>query len=292
MSFRYGFTTLTSALRDRRSPLRVYLDDRFGNIGAVQAEHRRHRQPLRVASGTADAGVVGAAFELALRYRFRATVDSTSYLFADARDQAAWTPILDRLPAPQDAAEMPPLDVLWLAGLRRQIEYGGAPRAFDALRARGAYTSADVERLVDDDGIDQVAALLDLAVPVLDPLLVGERARAEVTFDGSRHCRAIADFIAGSTLLEVKTKVGKHPRADGTRVDRLELDQIFQPLCYALFDHSDTYGIDTLALYSARYAALTTWDLVDLATTLAGGPVDLAHERDTVRSILDAHGMR
>lgn len=71
-----------------------------------------------------------------------------------------------------------------------------------------------------------------------------------------------------------------HPRrSDGRRHCRLDRDTLDQLLGYLPLDYQDEYAVDTLALYSARYAYLVTWPVIELLTELAGGPVDLAELR-------------
>lgn len=71
-----------------------------------------------------------------------------------------------------------------------------------------------------------------------------------------------------------------HPRrSDGRRHCRLDRDTLDQLLGYLPLDYQDEYAVDTLALYSARYAYLVTWSVIELLTELAGGPVDLAELR-------------
>lgn len=57
-------------------------------------------------------------------------------------------------------------------------------------------------------------------------------------------------------------------------------------LSYVLFDRSNQYGIDRIALYSARYGQFTTWSLSDYMATLSGQNLDLAAERATVWELL------
>jgi dihydrofolate reductase len=74
--------------------------------------------------------------------------------------------------------------------------------------------------------------------------------------------------------------VEDHPRrSDGRRHCRLDRDTLDQLLGYLPLDYQDEYAVDTLALYSARYAYLVTWPVIELLTELAGGPVDLAELR-------------
>lgn len=110
------------------------------------------------------------------------------------------------------------------------------------------------------------------------------------TFDASVLCAAGADLIAGDLLLDIKTRAGHPNPGTGVRSDALPLDDIYQLLGYALFDRSDRYGIRRIGIYSARYGKLTTWDLIRALDLLAGEPVVLAEERETVWGLLGGQG--
>lgn len=89
----------------------------------------------------------------------------------------------------------------------------------------------------------------------------------------------------GGTLIEIKTRQGpKNSR--GLRVDTLSQLDVLQMLGYALFDTIDTYRLDTVALYSARYGRYIAWPVADLLELAAGRPVDLAIERQQVWDVL------
>jgi hypothetical protein len=106
------------------------------------------------------------------------------------------------------------------------------------------------------------------------------------TFDGSKYCQADADLIADGMLLDIKTRLGAKNRRTGARSESLARTDIHQIIGYALFDRSDRYHIDTVGIYSARYGSLITWKLAEVLDSLAGEPVDLAHERATVWQLL------
>jgi hypothetical protein len=63
----YRYTNLSEALRDKRSPLRRYLDHRFTNARPIQADFRRGAGTLRVEAGSADPSLLGAAFDVEVR---------------------------------------------------------------------------------------------------------------------------------------------------------------------------------------------------------------------------------
>lgn len=86
--------------------------------------------------------------------------------------------------------------------------------------------------------------------------------------------------------MDIKTHLGaKNPRT-GVRSDGLSLIDLYQVVAYALFDHSDTYQMTDIGIYSARYGALVTWPLRSALQNLANGSVDIATERARVWSLL------
>lgn len=64
----YVYTNLSAALRDKTSPLREYLHDRFPHTRGVQAEYRREARPLLVGTGGANPATLGAAFDFEIRF--------------------------------------------------------------------------------------------------------------------------------------------------------------------------------------------------------------------------------
>lgn len=99
---------------------------------------------------------------------------------------------------------------------------------------------------------------------------------------------AEGDLVVGHTLIEVK--VSKTPR------DHIN-DWLDQLLKYALFDHADTYRIETIALYLGRQSALIAWDLRDLLPILTGetdiGLTTLREEfRTVVQPLVDDYVQR
>lgn len=65
----YRYTNLTGALKDKQSPLRQHLDTRFPNVSPLQSDYKAKSGQLVVDSGGADAATMGAAFDLAIRFR-------------------------------------------------------------------------------------------------------------------------------------------------------------------------------------------------------------------------------
>ena len=63
---------------------------------------------------------------------------------------------------------------------------------------------------------------------------------------------------------------------------------MFELLGYLLLDYDDTYKIDALGVYSARWRYLATWPVDELLGVLAGDPVDLAQERADFAALVRA----
>jgi hypothetical protein len=82
---------------------------------------------------------------------------------------------------------------------------------------------------------------------------------------------ADGDAIVGGLLVEWKATRGDRRHSDGRRYCRLDGDTLHQLLGYLLLDYQDEFAIDTLALYSARYAYLVSWPIVELLTELVAG---------------------
>lgn len=61
------YSSLTAAVADKRSPLRLYLDARFSNRAPIQSAYRAEPLTLRVPGGDANPGTLGAAFDFVVR---------------------------------------------------------------------------------------------------------------------------------------------------------------------------------------------------------------------------------
>jgi hypothetical protein len=68
----------------------------------------------------------------------------------------------------------------------------------------------------------------------------------------------------------------------------LGVTDAWQLLGYALMDYTDDFGIKDVAMFSARYAYLATWNLESLLSELAGRPVAVAGVRAEFRNLLES----
>lgn len=300
---------LTMALRDKTSPVRLFLDQRFSHTREVQARYRASVGPLLV-DGSVSPGTLGGAFDWMIRFLVHP---------APALDLAA----LGTMQAP--ALRQPLRDIARTLG----YEIDGSGRLVSASGFSGptAGSSADLELLARScwvltlftevfraglmpgsplaelnlDGV-RAAQLLDMVPTAAVKELLALRRHAEQTllpalaaragewaigptFAGSRLMNADADLIAGGLLLELKTNLGDK-RADGGRRASLEGPTIQQLLGYVLLDFGDEFAIREIGVYNARYAHLATWPLQTLLNELAGRPIDLPAERAAFQSLL------
>lgn len=156
----------------------------------------------------------------------------------------------------------------------------------EALR-RGEFTTEGLLRLASPNALEQLQQLHQVAIVELYPKLPIDEFGYSMgpTFDASGLCAADADFIVDGQLVEVKVRLGAL-NTKKERSDALSLEDIYQMLAYVLFDRSNQYGIDRIALYSARYGQLTTWSLSDYMSLLSGQDLNLATERATVWELL------
>lgn len=80
------------------------------------------------------------------------------------------------------------------------------------------------------------------------------------TLAGSALIAADADLIAGGLLVDLKT---------GKKLS-LGVTDLFQLLGYALLDYDDEFGINSVGIFSARYAYLATWDSAPYSASWPG----------------------
>ncbi|ORA26940.1 hypothetical protein BST13_31470 [Mycobacterium aquaticum] len=288
----YLYTNLTSAIADKHSPLRRYFDVRFPHVRGIQAAYRAAAGPLLVPGGTANPGILGAAFD----FMIRLTLDSTcvpDVAIAAFRHHASCVAAITRVAHIGGAAacgcrdSVLPVETArasWALALCTEI-YRAGPQPGSPLQSlyrRGRFTPAGLLDAAPKDAIAQLCALHTVAVEHLYPALPYSRMVLGPVFAGSVLCKADADLIADGHLIDVKTHLGALNRATGARSDRLPLSTIYQLAGYALFDYADTYGITAVGVYSARYGALWTRDFAEFLQELAGGVVDIAAERAAV----------
>ena len=289
----YRYTNLSAALRDKRSPLRCYFDGRFRNVRPIQADFRSRAGRLIVEPGGADPSVLGAAFDFEVRFlldsghtpiiamlgfagqtRHLAIIESIAGAAGDAvRAAARGEERLSR--------------ACWALALCTDVYRRGLlpGSILDQLLAAGQFGVDQLLSIAPPDALRQLRELRAVAERELLPHLHRPIYLAP-TFDGSTLCNADADLICAGLLLDIKTRLGNKNRRTGVRADALAMIDLYQLVCYALFDRSDAFHITSIGIYSARYGTLATWPLGEVLQSLAGAEVDLAGERETVWRLL------
>jgi hypothetical protein len=140
-------------------------------------------------------------------------------------------------------------------------------------------TAGDLLALAPPAGLDQLARFREVFQSALLPQLASRTGPWALgpTFAGSALVGgADGDLIAAGLLLELKT----------SSMLSLPVTDMLQVIGYALLDFDDAYRIDTLALCSARYGYLVTWNAASLLSDLAGHHVNLAAARDDFQELL------
>ncbi|MDT0264198.1 hypothetical protein [Jatrophihabitans lederbergiae] len=287
----YRYLNLTSAIGDKASPLRQYLDLRFPNARPLQKDYRSRAGELRVAGlpggGGANGGTLGAAFDFRMHFlldpgyipqvairAFQARPDYVEAIHEVIRHgrEAAQA---NTVPTELDRA-------CWALALCTEVYraglFPGSP--LNQLLEYDDFTPAHLLSLIPEDAFRQLTELNDLAQEYLFPHLSAP-FHLGPTFDGSVLCPADADVISNGFLLDFKTAV---------RGNALSREDLYQLLGYTLFDHSDKYGINRIGIYSARYGVLVSWELELTLELLAGEAVNLAEEREKVWGLLGGGG--
>ncbi|HUY49790.1 MAG TPA: hypothetical protein VMV92_29420 [Streptosporangiaceae bacterium] len=146
----------------------------------------------------------------------------------------------------------------------------------------GPVTVDDLLGLAPPAGLDQLARFRRVFETTLIPQLASRTGPWAVgpTFSGSAlGTRSDGDLIAAGLLLELKTSAKL----------TLAVKDLFQVIGYALLDFDDAYHLDSVGIFSARYAYLATWVVGSLLDDLAGHEVSLQSVRDEFRKVLVSH---
>lgn len=309
----YPWRPLTAELRDSKSPVTVFIKQRFPHLKEVRRQYRDNVGALVVDSGGSNARTIGEAFDWAVRFLLHPQPSLTLALVGVARRYPQLAHAANEMA--QDLGIEPSSSAL---GARLGTRFDG-PTAGSATdeetlirgcwalalltqvyRLGGIHPNSDLATL----DVDRVRAtdLLDLTPPAaleelhhlctlarsaLLPALADRKGPWVIgpTFEGSKIMNADADLIADGLLIDLKANLGDK-RADGTRRASLDATTLYQILGYLLLDFSDEFTIDYVGLYAARYGHLTTWHLPELLDELAGRSVELAAERPAFAELL------
>ena len=300
MDITHGLT-LSKAVKDKNTPLRKFLAERFPDTRAIRREYKGRTGELLVDSLGAPSTTTGTAMDLAIRFMLDPTdvPQSARILFHSIK---GYTDTVDELAAAAGAAvgtgeasSETFARAVWglaLCVTAHRVGLAAPSVVFDLLGERN-FNASTMMAQASPIAVQELTALGNLAsrrlVPALErPFHLGpefDASRRNGPGDG-RLIAAEADLICNGLLLDIKTKLGTKNPKSGIRSDALAIDDLYQLLAYALLDHSDTYGISSLGIYSARYGALVTWPLEHLTSTMAGGPVDFPEAREQIRAML------
>ena len=309
---------MTRALDDAGSPARAAVDRLLADpvgVRDLQREYREAAGPLLVESRGGNAGTIGTAFDLLLRFLVHPSPDlrmaahgasklgesgfaSLLEIVADvggtisgpvAAVAPAAQPLLE--PLPEGRMELGELArACWAMALLVEVYRRGgvAPGSpLDHLDSSRSITSADYLALATSNDVAELAELAGVAQVHLLPVLANCPPPWYVgpIFAGSKLMDADADLIAGQLLVEVKTNLGsKQP--GGQRRAALTSETLRQILGYVLHDTDDAYQLSAVAVYDARYGLLTTWALKPLLTRLSGRQVEVDLERSAYARML------
>jgi len=307
---------LTRALDDRRSPVRLFLEERFPSTGDIQRRYREDAPALVIPGNEANPGTVGTACDWLLRYLLHPQPDVRLALMGAgfiAQNgpglSLALFELCDILGIPTSGTMPPPQasprtftgpvpgstiepELLargcWaLALLTEFYRAGPVAAAGGPLGRLDADAKPDLLALASPAALDQIAQLRRVLEQALLPALATRQGTWALgpTFTGSVLLNADADLIAAGLLLEVKTSQGAR-RTDGTRRATLSKLDLLQLIGYALLDFNDDYQITELGIFAARFAYLATWPATDLLSELAGHNVDLPATREAFRQLL------
>jgi hypothetical protein len=289
-------STLSSAVKDTSTPLSKYLRGKFPNAKPLQHEYKASGGSLIIDTQGAPAGTVGTATDLMVRFLLDPddVPQSSRIHFAWNANYIATVDELIHVAAHPTAPEDGRQDrAVWALALCVEAYRagGGFPSIVDQLVLAGEFDVDTALALAPESALAELPALRAIAkqrlIPRLKrPFYLGPEFDSSKRGEG-RLIAAEADVICNGLLLDIKTHLGVKNSA-GVRTNTLIPHQLHQLLAYALLDRSDTYAIDRLGLYSARYGRLAVWPLEYVATTMAGQPIDFAVARQEMWDMLHA----
>lgn len=307
--------SLTRTLDDRRSPVRLFLAERFPNIRDIQRRFREEAPAQVVPGNEANPGTVGTACDWLLRYLVHPQPDVHLALMGGGLIPehgpglaVALFEMCDTLGIPTGGT-MPPAQAsaptftgpaagstiepgllargCWALALLTEFYRAPVAAANGPLGHLDAASTPDLLALASPAAIDQLTQLRHVLEQELLPMLATRHGIWALgpTFTGSALLKADADLIAAGLLLEIKTSQGTR-RPDGTRRAVLDKLDLLQLIGYALLDFNDDYQITELGIFAARFAYLATWPAAALLSEMAGHDVDLPATRDAFRQLL------
>jgi hypothetical protein len=306
---------LTAEIANPRSPVRQFISERFtAGLRDLQGHYRVGAPSLIVPAvprAEANPGTVGTAADWLLRFlvqpRPSLELAANGALLCGARRAAPSTGMLAALgdiasslglgrsqvvgsdetafAGPMEGNAAPPellARACWALALLTEVWRGGpmvaAAGPLGQFRNREP-SASKLLALAPPAALGQLAAFREVFQTALLSKLAAWHGpwRLGPTFSGSALLHADADLIAAGLLLDLKTSAKK---------PSLAVTDLFQVIGYALLDYDDEFGINTVGIFSARYAYLATWDLGALLNELARHQVSLQGTRHEFRDLL------
>lgn len=307
---------LTEELKDKDSPVRRFLGERFSiGLHDVQRRYRADAPMLVVPTAPRDEanpGTVGTAADWLMRFvlypRPSLKLATTGALLCGPR--ARLVNVLadiatslgmgaNALEATDNAGFTGPttgsqvdeehlIRACWFLALLTEVF-----RAGPAVAAAGPLSRFFRQRPSVDEvlhmappaAIGQLRAFRHVFETELVPQLAtrsGDWYLGPV-FADSALMNADGDLSAAGLLLDLKTTAAK---------PSIGVKEIFQIIGYALLDFDDAYQLTDLGIFSARYGYLKTWLMRDLLDELAGHSVSLTDTRQQFRRLLTRQSLR
>jgi hypothetical protein len=302
------WNSLSVELDDPGGPARRWLAQAFPNLRSMQTHYRESVGPILVEAGAANPGTLGTAFDVWTQLQITGqprlgvarlgagdvggpVAEEFFRLMASLGPEKA--PVTTDQPVPwtgsspglSDDAQ---LRLSWAAAALIEVFRSGAVMPGSPLSGLTTDHAVDLLGLASPAVLEELGALTTIAdqrlLPQLRALAAAGPTWLGPTFAGSRLMPADADLIAGHTLVELKTRLGrKTPTGRKAALDGLT---IYQVVGYVLHDHDGRYALRSVGLYEARYGHWSVWDLDQLLPDLAGAPVHLPKLRAQWASML------
>lgn len=293
---RYEWTSVTGETKYKESPLRRHLDTRFPNTRPLSNSYREESGPIQVELGDVSpraAGTLGAAYDYSVRFELDHSYAPIAAILPAVTDfQSHHQVVLDLIDTARKSHGETELRACWALALWTEITRIGT-RALDfetplsRLRDGHQFSHDEMMSLLPTAVLDPLSRLMDLTQENLFPHLDRGGLTLGPTFSGSSLCTADADLISAGFLVDLKTRQGPMNPRTGIRHDQAKGVELYQLLCYALWDLEDEYGINEVGMYAARYGVLHRWQLTEFMSTMALREVDLTEERSLIRDLLE-----
>ena len=287
----HQWTTLTSELKDKNSPLLRYIRQEFPHTLVLRREFEARSGRLLVEGGQAAAPTVGTAFDVMTMLILDSTHKPTRFppSFRWTKEHALVGEYLTEVAVASMQPHFTNPDVfyrcVWGLGLLTEVHRAFLPDApiNTIVRVNGSVeeTLFAISNLMTNDAIAQLMALREVANVHLLPHL-RQPLNLSPQFFAARTCAADADLLADGTLIDIKVQLGALDTSSGARKDVLKSSSVQQIVGYALFDTYNENCIERIGIYSARYGNLTTWPLQQALEILAGKRVNLGFQREQV----------